>query len=42
VSFSVWGPLFAGYVIASMPLVILFVFLGRFYVEGLMGTGLKV
>ena len=42
VSFSVWGPLFAGYVIASLPLVILFVFLGRFYVEGLMGTGLKV
>ncbi len=42
VSMSVWGPLFSGYVIASVPLVILFVFLGRFYVEGLMETGLKV
>lgn len=39
---ELWGPLFAGYVIASAPLVILFVFLGRFYVEGLMGSGLKV
>jgi ABC-type glycerol-3-phosphate transport system permease component len=36
------GPLFAGYVIASIPLVILFLFLGRFYVEGLTQSGLKV
>ena len=42
VGFSVWGPLFAGYVIASVPLVLLFLFLGRFYVEGLMGSGLKM
>ena len=40
--FSVWGPLYAGYVIASMPLVLLFIVLGRFYVEGLVDSGLKV
>jgi ABC-type glycerol-3-phosphate transport system permease component len=37
-----FGPLFAGYVIASIPLVIIFIFLGRFYVEGLTQSGLKV
>lgn len=36
------GPLFAGYVIASLPMVILFFFLGKFYVEGLVESGLKV
>lgn len=36
------GPLFAGYVIASIPLVLLFLFLGKFYVEGLTQSGLKV
>ena len=40
--YSVWGPLFAGYTIASLPLVILFFLLGKFYVEGLMESGLKV
>ncbi|MCC6801403.1 MAG: carbohydrate ABC transporter permease [Anaerolineae bacterium] len=39
---SVWGPLFAGYVIASIPLALLFVGLGKFYVEGLVESGLKV
>jgi ABC-type glycerol-3-phosphate transport system permease component len=37
-----FGPLMAGYVISSVPLVILFIFLGRFYVEGLTTSGLKV
>lgn len=37
-----FGPLFAGYVIASIPLVLLFMFLGRFYIEGLTQSGLKV
>ena len=37
-----YGPLFAGYVIASVPLVILFIFLGKFYVEGLVSSGLKL
>lgn len=41
-SFDVWGPLFSGYVIVSLPLVILFIFLGRFYVEGLVNSGLKM
>jgi len=36
------GPVFAGYVIASLPMVILFFFLGKFYVEGLVESGLKV
>jgi ABC-type glycerol-3-phosphate transport system permease component len=40
--YSVWGPLFAGYTIASLPLVILFFLFGKFYVEGLMESGLKV
>lgn len=39
---SSFGPLFAGYVIASIPLIIIFIFLGRFYVEGLTQSGLKV
>jgi multiple sugar transport system permease protein len=38
---SVWGPLFAGYVIASIPLALIFIFLGKFYVEGLVESGLK-
>ena len=37
-----WGPLFAGYVIASLPLILLFVLLGKLYVEGLVGAGMKV
>jgi len=37
-----FGPLFAGYVIASIPLVLIFLFLGRFYIEGLTQSGLKV
>jgi ABC-type glycerol-3-phosphate transport system permease component len=37
-----FGPLFAGYIIASIPLAILFFSLGKFYVEGLVNSGLKV
>ena len=37
-----FGPLFAGYVIASVPLVLIFLFLGRFYIEGLANSGLKL
>jgi len=40
-AWTVYGPLFAGYVLASLPLVILFIFLGRFYVEGLVKSGIK-
>ena len=38
---SGWGPLFAGYTIASIPLAILFFALGKFYIEGLVESGLK-
>ena len=36
------GPLFAGYVIASIPLAIVFFALGKLYVEGLVSSGIKV
>lgn len=38
---SGWGQLFAGYTIASVPLAILFFALGKFYVEGLVESGIK-
>ncbi|HEX5417172.1 MAG TPA: carbohydrate ABC transporter permease, partial [Chloroflexota bacterium] len=37
-----WGPLFAGYVIASIPLLILFGFTSRLFVEGLASGALKL
>ena len=42
VDFGSGGPLFAGYVLASIPLVILFIVLGKFYVEGLVESGIKM
>ncbi|MBV7334527.1 carbohydrate ABC transporter permease [Chloroflexi bacterium TSY] len=42
VNFGAGGPLFAGYVLASLPLVILFIALGKFYLEGLVESGIKV
>lgn len=42
VDFGAGGPLYAGYVLASIPLVILFFALGKFYVEGLMESGIKM
>ena len=42
VDFGAGGPLFAGYVLASIPLVILFIVLGKFYVEGLVESGIKM
>ncbi len=41
-TYGIWGPVFASYVIGSIPLAILFLFLGRFYVEGLVSSGLKL
>lgn len=35
------GQLFAGYTIASVPLAILFFALGKFYIEGLVDSGMK-
>ena len=40
--YTVYGPVFAGYTIASVPLVVLFYLLGKFYVQGLVQSGLKV
>ncbi|MHB0859065.1 MAG: carbohydrate ABC transporter permease [Anaerolineae bacterium] len=42
IDYGVWGPMYAGYVLASVPLVLLFVVLGRFYVEGLVDSGIKI
>ena len=38
---AAFGPLFASFVLASLPLVIIFIFLGQFYVEGLVESGIK-
>lgn len=37
-----WGPLFAGYVIASIPLIILFGFTSRLFISGLTSGALKM
>ncbi len=37
-----WGPLFAGYVIASIPLLLLFTFTSSLFVEGLTSGALKL
>lgn len=34
--------LFAGYILASMPLILLFMFCNKFYIEGLTSAGLKL
>lgn len=36
-----WGPLFAGYVIAALPLIILFAIASRWFIEGLSSGALK-
>lgn len=40
--YTVWGDLMAGYVIGSIPLIILFAFTSRLFVEGLSSGGLKL
>jgi multiple sugar transport system permease protein/raffinose/stachyose/melibiose transport system permease protein len=37
-----WGPLMAGYTIASLPLVVLFAFTTRTFIDGLVQGGLKL
>jgi multiple sugar transport system permease protein/raffinose/stachyose/melibiose transport system permease protein len=37
-----WGPLFAGYVIAALPLLLLFAVVSRWFIEGLSSGALKV
>ena len=34
-----YGPLFAGYILASIPLVILFIFTMKYYIRGLLAGG---
>ncbi len=36
-----WGPLFAGYVIASLPLLVVFTFTARYFVAGLTSGAIK-
>jgi multiple sugar transport system permease protein/raffinose/stachyose/melibiose transport system permease protein len=40
--YTVWGPLMAGYVIGTIPLVILFAFTSKLFVQGLAQGGLKL
>ncbi len=40
--YTVWGPLMAGYVIGTIPLVILFMFTSRLFVQGLAAGGIKL
>lgn len=40
--YTVWGPLMAGYVIGTLPLVILFLFTSRLFVQGLAAGGIKL
>ena len=36
-----WGPMYAGYVLASLPLIILFVFTMRYFIAGLTSGAIK-
>jgi multiple sugar transport system permease protein/raffinose/stachyose/melibiose transport system permease protein len=40
--YTVWGDLMAGYVIGAVPLIILFAFTSRLFVEGLQAGALKL
>jgi ABC-type glycerol-3-phosphate transport system permease component len=37
-----WGPMFAGYVIATVPLIVMFFFTMRYFVEGLASGAIKL
>lgn len=39
---TLWGPLFAGYLIASIPLIVLFFFTMRYFIAGLSSGALKM
>jgi ABC-type glycerol-3-phosphate transport system permease component len=39
---ELWGPLFAGYTIVSLPLILLFTFFMRYFIAGLTSGALKV
>lgn len=40
--YTVWGPLMAGYVIGTIPLVVLFAFTSSLFVQGLAAGGIKL
>lgn len=40
--YTVWGPLMAGYVIGTIPLIILFMFTSKLFVQGLAAGGIKL
>ncbi|HEY7030825.1 MAG TPA: carbohydrate ABC transporter permease [Thermomicrobiales bacterium] len=40
--YTAWGPLMAGYVIGTIPLIILFAFTSKLFVEGLQAGGIKL
>lgn len=40
--YTVWGPLMAGYVIGTIPLIILFAFTSSLFVQGLAAGGIKL
>jgi multiple sugar transport system permease protein len=39
---GVYGPLFAAYVLAALPIFLLFLFASKYYIEGLVSSGLKL
>jgi len=39
---AVYGPLFAAYVLAAVPIFLLFLFASKYYIEGLVSSGLKL
>lgn len=40
--YTAWGPLMAGYVIGTIPLIILFAFTSKLFVQGLAAGGIKL
>ncbi len=40
--YTAWGPLMAGYVIGTIPLIILFAFTSKLFVQGLASGGIKL
>ena len=36
-----WGPMFAGFVIASVPMIVLFMFTMRYFIAGLTSGAIK-
>jgi len=39
---AVYGPLFAAYVLAAVPIFLLFLFASKYYIAGLVSSGLKL